>query len=44
LQLAMIMPFILKCFLAPSNLVPAKLAALCNHLSLLAIKGDSTNM
>ena len=33
LQLVMIMSFILKHFLAPSNVVPAELATLCNRLS-----------
>src|SRR2546421_9671365 len=33
LQLAMIMSFILKHFLAPSNIVSADLATLCNYLS-----------
>ena len=33
LQLAMIMPFILKHFLAPSNITSADLTAFCDHLS-----------
>src|SRR4051812_41945740 len=33
LQLVMIMPFILKCFLVPDNIILAELAALGNHLS-----------
>src|SRR2546423_1652280 len=33
LQLAMIMPFILKYFLAPSNIASANLAILCDSLS-----------
>jgi len=33
LQLTILMPFILRCFLIPTDITPSKLKALCNCLS-----------